>query len=317
MNTILSIEELTVRFRTPQGEVPAVEEISLQLEVGEIFAILGETGCGKSVLGRTIMRLPGENALINGTIRFKDQDILSLSEKELSHIRGNAITIIMQNPELALNPVLTIGRQLMESLKHHRKIDSSQAKAQVTQSLEQMGFDESEEILNKYPFQMSGGMNQRILTAAAMLMEPELLIADEPTRALDDHLKEAIKKRLAACRDDYGTSILLITHDLELAGAIAQRVGVMYAGEFVEINPMSSFLKEPKHPYSQSLIKSYSGQDIQREPEEPENSPLLTIPSNGCHYAPRCPFKMLQCLTIKPDMISLEKGEVRCLLYTS
>jgi peptide/nickel transport system ATP-binding protein len=314
MKTILSIEALTVWFNTPKGKVSAVEDVSFALKAGEIFALLGETGCGKSVIGRTILGLPGENAKVSGTIRYKDKQLLILSESEFSQIRGNTITIILQNPDLALNPVLRIGRQLMDPLKHHWKIDTLKAKIRVKKSLEEIGFDDSEEIFIKYPFQLSGGMNQRILIAAAMLTEPELLIADEPTAAMDSHLKEVIKNRLAACRDKYGTTLLLITHDLELAKALAKRVGIMYAGEFVEVNRMSSFLKEPHHPYSKSLIDSYSGRSLY---QAPEISQLLTLPSNGCRYAPRCPFKKPQCLKVKPEMISLEKGEVRCLLYSA
>ena len=315
MKTLLSVEALTVRFHTPRGEVSAVEGVSFALKAGEIFALLGETGCGKSVIGRTIMGLAGENAQVNGKIRFKDKTLLTLSESEFSQIRGNAMTIILQNPDLALNPVLPIGRQLIEPLKHHWKIDTPRAKEQVKKSLEQMDFDDTEGILSKYPFQLSGGMNQRILIAGAVVTEPELLIADEPTRAVDSHLKEVIKNRLAACRDKYGTTLLLITHDLELAESLAQRVGVMYAGQFVEVNRMSSFLKEPYHPYSKSLVAGYSGKSIQ---EEPETSQPLAIPSTGCRFAPRCPYKKSQCLRVKPKMISLaNKGEVRCLLYST
>jgi peptide/nickel transport system ATP-binding protein len=312
MNPLLSVEALNVRFNTPHGVVSAVTDVSFKINAGEIFALVGETGCGKSVIARTVMGLTGDNAWVSGDIRFKNQPLLTLGESEFARLRGNAISIILQNPDLALNPVVRIGKQLAEPLKHHWSIDAAEAKERVKKGLEDMGFDDCEGILKMYPFQLSGGMNQRVLIAAAMLTEPELIIADEPTRALDFHLKEAIKNRLAGCREQYGSAVFLITHDLELAAALAQTVGVMYAGEFVEVNRMSSLLKEPRHPYSKSLIDCYRGKPIDLEPE---TSPLSTVPS-GCRFAPRCPLRKPRCLTEKPEMIPRSEGEVRCLLYT-
>jgi peptide/nickel transport system ATP-binding protein len=312
MKTILSVEQLQVWFNTPGGKVPAVDNVSFSLKKGEIFALVGETGCGKSVVGRAIMGLTGENARVSGIVRFKGKNLLTLTQKKLSHLRGNAIAIILQNPDQALNPVIPIGRQLMEPLIHHWHIDKLKARELSKKALEPMGFDDIDEILKKYPFQLSGGMNQRILIAASMLTKPEMIIADEPTNALDQDLKEKIKDELAGFREKNRTSILLITHDLDLAAGIAQRIGVMYAGEFVEINRASSFILQPQHPYSMALLNSLPAKGFQ--PAAGISTSWLS-PPRGCRFSPRCPFKKSQCTRDKPAMVPMAEGEVRCLLY--
>jgi peptide/nickel transport system ATP-binding protein len=315
MKPLLSVEQLQVWFSTPGGKVPAVDNVSFSLKKGEIFALVGETGCGKSVVGRAIMGLAGENAVVSGMVHFKGKNLLTLSEKELSHLRGSAIALILQNPDQALNPVIPIGRQLMEPLMHHLHMNKFKAGELSKKVLESMGFDDIDGILKKYPFQLSGGMNQRILIAASMLTKPGLIIADEPTSAVDQDLKEKIKDELAGSREKNQTSILLITHDLDLAGGIAHRIGVMYAGELVEINQVSSFMLQPHHPYSMALLNSLPAKGFHLEHQAAGISSSWLLPSRGCRFSPRCPFKKSQCTQAKPAMVPMAGGEVRCLLY--
>lgn len=235
MNALLEIKQLSVSYRTPAGEAHAVTGISLALGKEEILAVIGETGCGKTTLARSILRLLGENARTGGEVRYGSHNLLSATEKELSQIRGKSISIILQNPELALNPVLTVGRQLIEILEIHREIKREAARKKICEILVKMHFSDIPSLLKKYPFQLSGGMAQRVLIAAAMLNNPAVIIADEPTRALDKPLRSGVATELLAIEKTNRPAVLLITHDLDLAARFSDRTTVMYAGELIEI----------------------------------------------------------------------------------
>lgn len=313
MKEILEVDRLRVSFQTPQGEVRAVDKVSFGLKEEEMLAIIGETGCGKSTLARAILKLLGENASIEGKILYKGENLLELDEKGLAGIRGKFISIILQNPDLALNPVLTIEQQLLEMVRIHNKIKKDQARGKVKKILEKMGFSDSRALLKKYPFQLSGGMVQRVLIAAAMLNSPDIIIADEPSRALDRKLRTSIVNELIEIKKMDSTAILLVTHDLDLAVNFSDRVVVMYAGELVEICDTKQFFEKPLHPYSQALSGSLPGKGFQ---PITGMTPSLIKPPAGCRFHPRCKFRKDICLVRKPELISIEEGQVRCILFT-
>ncbi len=312
MNPLLEIKGLSVSYRTPAGEAQAVTAVSLVLGEGEILAIIGETGCGKTSLARAVLRLLGENARISGEVRFGSRDLLAATEKELSSIRGNAISIILQNPEPALNPVLTVGRQLMEVLQIHRRIKREAARRRVEEILVKMLFPDIPSLLEKYPFQLSGGMAQRVLIAAAMLNEPTIIIADEPTRALDKELRSSVAAALLAGDQTDRPAVLLITHDLDLAARFSNRTAVMYAGETVEICDTKKFFEKPLHPYSQALLGSLPGKGFQALAGMMPAA--LDLP-RGCRFHPRCKYRTDVCTRRKPGFISIANRQVRCTKY--
>jgi len=310
MNPLLRIRELTVGFEGPRGKNTVLDGVSLDMNPGEVVVLTGETGCGKSVLARTLIGLPGDHARVQGSIRFKGRELTTLGESRFSRIRGRSMAMILQNPQLALNPVLPVGRQLVEPLRRHTGMDRHAAGKRVREGLKKMGFERGEEIFHRYPFQLSGGMLQRILIISAMILKPELLIADEPARALDDSLRNSVHRWLAESRDRWNAAVLLITHDLDLAAKLASRVAVMVAGQLVEINTATGFLTGPLHPYSQSLVRSYF--NLPWEGPADALSPLSRS-ATGCRYISRCDRKTPRCLEKKPEMIPCGKGaKVRC-----
>ena len=312
MSNILKVDGLQVSFSTPAGDLRAVDDVSFGLREEETLAVIGETGCGKSTLARSILRLTGENARIKGKIYYGGQDLLELKEKELAKIRGNAISIVLQNPDLALNPVINVGRQLLEMIRIHRHLKREQAKEEVIETLGKMGFSGIPSLLKNYPFQLSGGMKQRVLLAAAMLNNPGIIIADEPTRALDLPLRNSIIQELTAIKKMKRTAILLITHDLRLASAFSDRIAVMYAGELVEICETEKFFDKPLHPYSQVLLDSLPERGFQTVPGW---APSFVKRVKGCRFFPRCKFKKDICSEEKPRLLSIAGGQVRCARY--
>jgi len=306
---LLEVENLQTHFRTPDGVNRAVDGVSFSVNEGETLAIVGESGCGKSVTAMSILRLiPEPPGKIAGSIRFMDQDLLTLSEKQMQSIRGNAISMIFQEPMTSLNPVLTIGRQLRETLLLHQAISSQQANARATEMLELVGISEAPRRLNEYPHQLSGGMRQRVMIAMALACNPRLLIADEPTTALDVTIQAQILDLMADLKNKIGAAIVLITHDLGVVAEVAERVMVMYAGRKVEEAPVGELFAHPLHPYTQGLLGAVPklGASLEghtsRLKEIPGLVPSLKQKIKGCVFASRCPLAKEPCLEIAPAM---------------
>ena len=306
---LLEVENLQPHFRTPDGVNRAVDGVSFSVNEGETLAIVGESGCGKSVTAMSILRLiPEPPGKIAGSIRFMDQDLLTLSEKQMQSIRGNAISMIFQEPMTSLNPVLTIGRQLRETLLLHQAISSQQANARATEMLDLVGISEAPRRLNEYPHQLSGGMRQRVMIAMALACNPRLLIADEPTTALDVTIQAQILDLMADLKNKIGAAIVLITHDLGVVAEVAERVMVMYAGRKVEEAPVGELFAHPLHPYTQGLLGAVPklGASLEghtsRLKEIPGLVPSLKQKIKGCVFASRCPLAKEPCLEIAPAM---------------
>jgi peptide/nickel transport system ATP-binding protein len=292
--------------------VRAIDGISLDHLDGETLALVGETGSGKSVIVHSILKLLPDNALVEGEIFFKDQDLLKMSEKALSRIRGREIGVVFQNPSLALNQVYSIGRQIAEPLVIHKQMKRKASLSQAKNLLTRMRFKEAEKICTMFPFQLSGGMSQRVLIAASMIMNPKILIADEPTKGLDYRLQESVVEELNLVKEMQSSSLLLITHDLKLARKISDRIAIMYAGEIIEIAPTADFFNNPFHPYSQALMKSLPDHGFHPIPGA---SPSAIDPPGGCKFHPRCPLKQEICTSNKPGIVTQGGREVRCIQY--
>ncbi|WP_101846295.1 ABC transporter ATP-binding protein [Halobacillus sp. Marseille-P3879] len=309
MEKILDINDLHVSFVTYGGEVQAVRGVDLELYKGETLAIVGESGCGKSVTANSIMRLipspPGK--IKKGSIHFKGNDMTKLSNKQVRKIRGVDISMIFQDPMTALNPTLTIGNQLTEGLKQHRNISSTQANKQAVDMLKLVGIPNPEERMKQYPHQFSGGMRQRIVIAMALICEPELLIADEPTTALDVTIQAQILQLFQKIQRETGVSIILITHDLGVVAKIADRIAVMYAGKVIETGTRQEIFYRPNHPYTQGLLNSVPRLDQKGEKLIPiaGTPPDLFSPPEGCPFTARCPKAMEVCSRVYPFQTEL------------
>ena len=309
---LIDIEDLRVSFFTPGGEVQAVRGVSWFLNEGEALGIVGESGSGKSVSAYAIMRLlqsPGR--VIGGTIRFNGVDMLSLSESDMRHIRGNDIAMIFQDPMTSLNPVYTVGDQLREPLKLHLNMKDKEAAKRAEELLAMVGIPDPKRRLKQYPFEFSGGMRQRAMISMALACEPKLLIADEPTTALDVTIQAQILEIMKDLKKRCCMSIVLITHDLGIVSDICDKIIIMYSGEIMEYGPIETLFANPKHPYTIGLIRSLPKIDQKEgEPLTPiEGSPVdLMHPPAGCPFAPRCEHCMKVCLTEKPPYFELEPG---------
>lgn len=320
-DALLEINHLHTHFKTDQEEVPAVNGIDLSLKEGEIVGIVGESGSGKSVTAMSIMQLipspPGK--IVNGEIIFKGENLVNTSEKRMRHIRGNNISMIFQDPMTSLDPLFTIGNQLAEGIRLHKKMSKKEAYQQSVDLLKQVGIPRADEIVHEYPHQLSGGMRQRVMIAMAMSCEPDLLIADEPTTALDVTIQAQILDLMLQLNQKQNTAILLITHDLGVVAEVCDRVVVMYAGQLVENGTKREVLKDPKHPYSQGLIRSLP--NIKEREQK-----LYSIPGTvkqpkigevGCPFAPRCEFAFDRCFKETPQLYTLQSPgrSSRCFLY--
>jgi dipeptide transport system ATP-binding protein len=319
MERILEVKDLHVTFSTYGGTVKAVRGVSFHLNKGETLAIVGESGCGKSVTSNAIMGLipnpPGE--ISNGEIIFHGQDLTKLPEKKMRALRGVDISMIFQDPMTALNPTLTIGSQLKEGLQQHRKITSSAAETKAIEMMNLVGIPSPKERLKQYPHQFSGGMRQRIVIAMALICEPELLIADEPTTALDVTIQAQILELFEKIQEVTGVSIILITHDLGVVAKIADRIVVMYAGKIIEVGTKREIFYQPEHPYTKGLLKSVPRLDLQGEKLTPIDGtpPDLFSPPVGCPFTARCPFAMEVCDKVYPASTGLsETHQVDCWL---
>lgn len=319
-DSILELADLHTHFFTDNGEIPAVNGVSIKVHKGEIVGIVGESGSGKSVTSLSIMQLvpspPGK--IVSGEINFKGENLAQASEKRMKKIRGNEISMIFQEPMTSLNPLFTIGNQLIEAIRLHQKITKKAAKQKAINMLKLVGIPRAEEIVGEYPHQLSGGMRQRVMIAMAMSCDPELLIADEPTTALDVTIQAQILDLMRDLNKKEDTAILLITHDLGVVAEICDRVIVMYAGQVVEEGTTREILKDPQHPYSQGLIKSlpkiHEGE--QKLYSIPGVVPKPTMERTGCHFAPRCEFAFERCLQETPGLYAIENGrQSRCFLH--
>lgn len=316
---VLDVEDLRVEFTTYGGSVQAVRGASFQLYKGETLAIVGESGCGKSVTSNAIMGLvpqpPGK--VTARKIIFKGKDLKRYTRNQFREIQGMDISMIFQDPMTALNPTLTIGEQLTEGLKTHYKISNDEAKKKAIEMLSLVGMSNPEERLKQYPHQFSGGMRQRIVIAIALICEPELLIADEPTTALDVTIQAQILELFQEIQERTGVSIILITHDLGVVAKIADRIAVMYAGNIIEIGNKRDIFYNPQHPYTKGLLNSVPRLDLVEEELQPIDGtpPDLFAPPPGCAFAARCPQAMIVCNKIQPDVTKLtNEHEVNCWL---
>ncbi|EMA67657.1 peptide ABC transporter ATP-binding protein [Halorubrum aidingense JCM 13560] len=297
---LLSVESLRTQFRTEEGTVTAVDDVSFSLEKGEVMGIVGESGAGKSVTARSIMQLidyPGE--IVSGSITFGDRDLLSLSEEEMQGVRGNEITLIPQDPMTALNPVLTVGQQITETIELHQDVSSAEARTIAIDAMREVEIPAPAERIDEYPHEFSGGMRQRILIAIGLACEPDLIIADEPTTALDVTTQAKILDLLNDLREKHGVSILMITHNLGVVAQTCDRVGVMYAGNLVETGAVSSIFARPRHPYTRTLIDAIPAVDSDRDRlyALPGSMPDLKSLPDGCNFAERCPHAVDACRT--------------------
>ncbi|OZU88430.1 peptide ABC transporter ATP-binding protein [Virgibacillus indicus] len=322
MEKILEVNNLHVTFTTYGGTVKAVRGVDFHLNKGETLAIVGESGCGKSVTSNAIMRLipdpPGK--ISAGTIKFKGSDLTKASEKRMRSIRGVDISMIFQDPMTALNPTLTIGTQLMEGLRQHHKVTGEAARKKALEMMDLVGIPNPKERMKQYPHQFSGGMRQRIVIAIALICEPELLIADEPTTALDVTIQAQILELFERIQRATGVSIILITHDLGVVAKIADRIAVMYAGKIIETGTKRDIFYNPEHPYTQGLLKSVPRLDLQGEKLTPIDGtpPDLFSPPKGCPFTARCPFAMEVCDKVYPaNSILSESHKVNCWLQDS
>ncbi|UCH36686.1 MAG: ABC transporter ATP-binding protein [Armatimonadota bacterium] len=317
---LLDVRDLHTQFHTYRGPLRAVDGVSLRVNRGETLALVGESGCGKSVTALSIMRLvrrPGK--IVRGDVLFDGQDLLHTSAAAMRHIRGGRVAMVFQDPLSTLNPVFPAGAQIAESLKVHGVARGREARERSLHLLEAMGVPAARDRLRSYPHELSGGMRQRVMIAIAVACEPELLIADEPTTALDVTLQAQIMDLLARIKEETGLAIMLITHDLGIVAQFSDRAAVMYAGQIVEQGPVAELLERPLHPYTQGLLRCVprlGRPDVAITPIE-GSVPDMVVPPPGCRFAPRCPQAMDRCLETMPDVYAPEADRlVRCYLYS-
>ena len=319
MDEILKVEGLKTSFMTSSGEVQAVRGVSFDVRKGEILGIVGESGSGKSVTSMTILRLLADTARIKeGAIRFEGKDLTKVSEKEMRAIRGQKIAMIFQDPMSSLNPLVPVGKQVAEIMKiHHPEMKPEQLKQRTLELFEQVRIPEAAKRLRSYPHEFSGGMRQRVMIAMALANRPDLLIADEPTTALDVTIQDQILKQLRSLQREYGTSIIFITHDLGVVAELCDRVVVMYGGLIMEEAPIEEIFANPLHPYTMGLLASIPG--VHKDKSERLQSiagspPDMTSPPAGCPFAPRCPYARNICAAECPPYVQAGGHRAMCWL---
>ena len=313
MSSLLEIEGLQTQFFTSAGTVKAVDGISYNVEEGETVAVVGESGCGKSVSALSILRLvadpPGK--IVGGSIRFQGRDLLQLTDMEMRSIRGNDIAMVFQEPMTSLNPVLTIGLQLTETLQHHLGMSDEDANARAVELLGMVGISEPQRRLAQYPHHLSGGMRQRVMIAIALACEPKLIIADEPTTALDVTIQAQILELMKDLTRRMGVALIVITHNLGVVARYADRVNVMYAGKIIETGSSEEIYHNPKHPYTLALLKSVPRLDLPRQakldPVEGQPPDLARL-DQGCPFRPRCRYVVDQCAKENPILEEVVPG---------
>ncbi|GMQ84543.1 MAG: ABC transporter ATP-binding protein [Acidimicrobiia bacterium] len=319
-DVLYSIRNLDVEYDTRLGGVRAVDDFSLDIQKGEILGLVGESGCGKSTLGKGMMRTittPGH--IVGGELWFEGVDLMTLSEKQMSGIRGNKIGMVFQDPMTSLNPLMTIVDHLTEAIRaHHKEVSQQAARARATEMVAELGI--RTERIDDYPHQFSGGMRQRIMIALVLALNASLVIADEPTTALDVIVEAQFLDLLRGLRKEFELTILLITHNIGVVAELADRVAVMYAGKLAEVAPVDSLFLETKHPYSRGLLKSVPNIDVDnQELYKMEGAPPnLIAPPSGCRFHPRCPYAVALCAAEEPELttVSGEQHRATCWIYS-
>jgi peptide/nickel transport system ATP-binding protein len=317
---LLEVKDLSTSFNTEDGVLKAVQGVSFSVEKGQTLGIVGESGCGKSVTCLTIMGLnPKRTTMSSGEALWKGDDLLTAKPSKLREIRGDEISMIFQDPMTSLNPVHTIGRQLVEAVLLHRDVTKRVARARALELLKAVGIPHAEQRIDDYPHQFSGGMRQRVMIAMALINDPDLLIADEPTTALDVTTQAQILSLMKRLQDDFGSAIIMITHDLGVVAEIADDIVVMYAANVVEQAEVHDLFHRPQHPYTWGLMGSLPrlDADVERLTQIPGQPPSLLRPPNGCRFHPRCPYVMEVCKTTVPQLLPTQRDQdhlQRCLL---
>jgi peptide/nickel transport system ATP-binding protein len=316
---VLIVEDLHTWFSHGDSSIRAVDGLDLRIGRNETVALVGESGCGKSVTGLSIMRLvPAGGNIVSGSIRLGDRELTQLSEREMGRVRGREVSMIFQEPMTSLNPLMTIGEQIMEVIRYHLGYTPEQARKRVMDLLALVGFASPARLLGEYPHRLSGGMRQRVMIAIAIACEPQLLIADEPTTALDVTIQAQILELLGELSQRVSTAILLITHDLAVVSEVADRVAVMYSGQAVETAPAKRLFDAPRHPYTRGLVECIPGINgpVTRLRSIPGSVPRPDALPLGCRFAPRCPHAFGRCTTAVPAFYEVgDSHAARCYLY--
>mgnify|MGYP002739943935 FL=1 len=316
-NTVLEIKDLEVELYSEKGPLPVIDKVNLSIKEGEIVGIVGESGCGKSMLASAIMNLLNSPAKIAaGTIFYEGQDMTTLSSKEFQKIRGNEISMIFQEPMTSLNPLMKVGKQIEEAIKAHEKVSNTELKERAVAAIRDVGIPQPEKVYHDIPSRLSGGMRQRIMIAMALVCHPKLLICDEPTTALDVTIQAQILRLIKKLRDETNTAVIFISHDMGVIYQMVDRVVVMYAGQFVESAPCKKLFEKPLHPYTiglQNAIPQINKQQSSLQ-DIPGSVPMLDNLPEGCLFAPRCPFAKVECFTKKVSLKHYDDHDVRCLL---
>src|SRR5687767_10178369 len=323
MPHLLEVKDLQTHFPTRSGLVRAVDGVSFHLDQGELLGLVGESGCGKSITALSVMRLiapPGR--IVNGEIRFLGTNLLELSDAEMRQMRGDDIAMIFQDPMTSLNPVFTVGEQIAEALRLHRQMSRKQAREATIEAMREVAIPDPARRLDDYPHQLSGGMRQRVMIAMALACNPKLLIADEPTTALDVTIQAQILELLNDLRKQRELAVLLITHDLGVVAEVADRVAVMYTGRIVEESPVEELFARPKHPYTEGLLRSVpklTSEHVAKRERLETIEGVVPSPTDlppGCHFAPRCQHRMPRCIEGEIPLYELEDDvKVRCVLF--
>jgi peptide/nickel transport system ATP-binding protein len=311
MSTLLEVKDLNLEFKTSRGVLKALSGISFDVKRGEVFGLVGETGCGKTITGLSVLRLLPRSARIsNGVINFDSTNLLDIPASEMEQVRGGKIAMIFQDPSSSLNPVFTIGSQMMRVIRQHTNLNSKQASERAGETLEAVGLPDVTRVMNSYPHQLSGGQQQRVMIAMALSCRPQLLIADEPTTALDVTIQAQILKLLRDLQMQFNISVILITHNLGVVAQTCDRLAVLYAGRVAEIGSTKDIFTNPQHPYTRGLMNA-----IPKPGSHGKKMAAIsgTVPSNpgaieGCPFAPRCEFAFDRCQTETPSLFTVSEG---------
>jgi peptide/nickel transport system ATP-binding protein/oligopeptide transport system ATP-binding protein len=314
---LLELRDLRTVFHTARGAFTAVDGVNLELREGEVLGLVGESGSGKSVTLRSILRLVRPPGIVSGTVLWRGANLLELSEARLRKVRGGEISMIFQEPMTALNPVLSVGEQITETLREHTALSSREVQDRAVELLELVGIPSPRERLKDFPHQFSGGMRQRAMIAIALASNPKLLLADEPTTALDVTIQDQILKLLLRLKDTLGMGVILVTHDLGVVAQTCDRVAVMYAGRIVEVAPATELFKQPRHAYTLGLLNSVPGAESTRRPliPIPGAPPNLANLPPGCPFAPRCSYATPECNTDRPALVAISSTRLSACIH--